>query len=164
MLHQCFIDISSSPRRALVTGVDVSFDSSFSLHSLVMSSTCVAASTSIRIPVGSISLLCTSCVFPSALRRTIFGLIRGVICVSKCAVRTHSIDVATLPLEGKLIPRCTTTHPWFSETKVIGTPITSSPIRMFLTSPQHLFVSCFFVPCRHVSPDNTCYAVSFLHE
>ena len=69
LLHQCFIDVSSSPRR-LRDRVSV-----FSLIPATVStaSPCaqhVCCLTSIRIPVGSISFLCTSCVFPSALHRT----------------------------------------------------------------------------------------------
>ena len=81
----------------------------------------VCCLTSIRIPVGPLHELC----FPVISPPNHNGLVRGTIFVSKCAVRTHSIDVATLPVEGKLIPLCTVPYPWFSETKVLGTPITS---------------------------------------
>ena len=89
---------------AFVTGVGVSFDSSFSLHSLVMSSTCVVFdfhSGSCGLHLIPLHELCFSVISPSIR----IGLIRGMILVLKCAVQTHSItfDAASLPLEGKLI-------------------------------------------------------------
>ena len=154
----CCISVSSMSRLlsvAFVIGVGVSFDSSFSLHSLAMCSTCLLFdfhSDPCRLHLIPLHELHFPLISPSYH----VGLIRGMIFVSECVTRTHpvSFDSASLPLEGKLIPRCTTTHPWFSETKVVGTPITNSPVRMFLTSSQHLSVSVF-VPCRHASPDIT---------
>ena len=140
------ISVSSMSRRlpvAFVTSVRVSFDSSFSLHSLTMSSTCLLFdfhSDPCRLHLTPLHELR----FPFVSPPYLVFLIRGMIFVSKCAIRTHSVsfDSASLPLEGKLVPRCTTTHPWFSETKVVGTSITSSPVRMLVTSSQHLSVSC----------------------
>ena len=145
-LTSCCTRCSSMPRClpvAFVTGVGVSLNSSFSPHSLAMSSTCLLFdfhSGSCRLHLIPLHELRFPVISPSNL----IGLTRGMIFVSRCAVRTHSItfDSASLPLEGKLVPRCTTSHPWFSETKVVGTPISSSPVRMLLTSSQHLSVSC----------------------
>ena len=152
MLHQCFIDISSSPPHLR--------DRRRCSLCLVMSSTCLLFdfhSAFCWFHLISLHELC----FPVISQSNNIGLIRGMIFVSKCAVRTHSIGVATLPLEGKLIPRCTTTHPWFSETNVMRTPNQLTHQDVLDLSPT-LVCLVFFVPCRHVSPVNTCCAVSFL--
>ena len=115
----CCISVSSMSRRlpvAFVTSVGVSFDSSFSLHSIVMSSTCLLFdfhSDPYRLHLTPLHEMGFPFISPPY-----HGLIRGMIFVSECAIRTHpvSFDSASLPLEGKLFPRCTTTHPWFSET------------------------------------------------
>ena len=105
----CCISVSSMSRPlpvAFVTGVGVSFDSSFSLHSLVMSSTCLLFdfhSDPCRLQLIPLHELH----FPVISPLYHVGLIRGMVFVSKCVTRTHpvSLDSASLPLEGKLIPR-----------------------------------------------------------
>ena len=114
----CCISVSSMSRRlpvAFVTGVGVSFDPSSSLHSLAMCSTCLlfdCHSDPCRLHLIPLHELRFPVISPS----NHIGLIRGMIFVSECAIRTHPVpfDSASLPLEGKLIPRCTGTYTWFS--------------------------------------------------
>ena len=106
MLHHSVSSMSRLLSVAFVIGVGVSLETSFSLHSLVMSSTCLLFdfhSDPCRLHLIPLHELH----FPLISPLHHVGLIRGMVFVSKCVTRTHlvSLDSASLPLEGKLIPR-----------------------------------------------------------
>ena len=130
---------------AFVTGVGILFDSSFSLHSSVMSSTCLLFD--FHSDSRGLHLLLLLQWFPSIISPP-----------NTC--RPHALDYnrrcSTTTRERRSVPRRTVTYPWLSETKIIGTSTTDSSTRMFLTSfPQHWFGLPFSVPCLHASPANT---------
>ena len=91
---------------------------------------CDFHSDSCRLHLTPLHELCLPVISPS----NHIGLIRDMVFVSKCAVRTHSFDVATLPLEGKIDSTMLNHAPTVLRDE-------SSPIRMFLTSTQHLSIS-----------------------
>ena len=159
----CCISVSSISRRlpvAFVTGVGASFDPSFSLHSLVMSSTCMLFdfhSDSCRLHrhfsarvVFSRHLsiephrfdswhdLCVEMCRPNAFERRYKTATRGKI---DSTVHNHAPMV--LRDESRRDANNQLTH---------QDVLDISPTLVCLVS----------VPCRHVPPDNTCCAVSFL--
>ena len=146
MFHLCLV--------VFVTGVGVSFDFSFTLYNLAMCSTCLLFDFHSD-PCRLHLLPLHEMRFPVISPPYHVGLIRGMITVSECAIWTHPapFDSASQPLEGKVIPWCTTTHPWFSR----DVSRWDANIQLTRQDALDLFptlVCLMFVPCRHASPDS----------
>ena len=137
--------------RIYLDSFGVSFDPNLSLHHLAIFSTCLLFdfySDFCRLHLIFLNELRYPVISPS----NFVFLIRDMIFVSECIIQTHrvSFDSASLPLEGKLIPQCAS-HPWFSETKVVG-DINNQLTHQDAFDLFPTLVCLTFVPCRHASP------------